>query len=129
MPFEGVFMPRKPLKPCAYPYCPNLTRERYCSEHKTLANREYNQQRSVETSQRYGYQWTKIRQLFLAKHPLCERCLLENRLIPATEVHHKLPLSDGGTHSDDNLQALCKSCHSRITVTSTNTQNTHKPHT
>ena len=32
----------------------------------------------------------------------------------AEEVHHKKPLSEGGTHERDNLIALCKSCHSRI---------------
>jgi hypothetical protein len=25
-------------------------------------------------------------------------------------------LADGGTSDDDNLQSLCKSCHSRITA-------------
>jgi len=40
----------------------------------------------------------------------------EGRITPAEEVHHVLPLSHGGTHSEDNLMALCKSCHSRITA-------------
>lgn len=30
------------------------------------------------------------------------------------EIHHKLPLSEGGTHDRSNLIALCKSCHSSI---------------
>lgn len=30
------------------------------------------------------------------------------------EIHHKLPLSEGGTHDRSNLIALCKSCHSQI---------------
>ena len=30
------------------------------------------------------------------------------------EVHHKLPLSKGGTHSKSNLISLCKSCHAKI---------------
>jgi len=30
------------------------------------------------------------------------------------EVHHRLPLSEGGTHARDNLVSLCKSCHSRV---------------
>ena len=34
----------------------------------------------------------------------------------AQEVHHIVPLAEGGTHDEDNLMALCKSCHSRITV-------------
>ena len=38
----------------------------------------------------------------------------DGRLTPAEEVHHKVPLSEGGTHARDNLIALCKSCHARI---------------
>ena len=34
--------------------------------------------------------------------------------VPTEEVHHKLPLAEGGTHEDSNLIALCKSCHARI---------------
>ena len=30
------------------------------------------------------------------------------------EIHHKLPLSKGGTHDRENLVALCKECHARI---------------
>lgn len=30
------------------------------------------------------------------------------------EVHHKTPLSMGGSHDRENLIALCKSCHARI---------------
>ena len=34
----------------------------------------------------------------------------------AQEVHHIIPLADGGTHDEDNLMSLCKPCHSRITA-------------
>lgn len=34
----------------------------------------------------------------------------------ATEVDHIQPLSRGGGHGWDNLQALCKSCHSKQTA-------------
>ena len=30
------------------------------------------------------------------------------------EIHHKLPLSQGGTHEWSNLIALCRSCHAKI---------------
>ena len=33
------------------------------------------------------------------------------------EVHHIVPLSNGGSHNDDNLMSLCKSCHSKTTAT------------
>lgn len=34
--------------------------------------------------------------------------------MPTEEIHHKLPLSEGGTHDRSNLIALCKSCHGAI---------------
>lgn len=35
-------------------------------------------------------------------------------LVPAQEVHHKIPISQGGTHARDNLMSLCRSCHTKI---------------
>ena len=49
-------------------------------------------------------------------HPLCEMCEQDGRLTKANEVHHVLPLSQGGTHDESNLMSLCKSCHSKITA-------------
>ena len=46
----------------------------------------------------------------------CEECYKCGILTPTEEIHHIVPLSHGGTHADDNLMALCKPCHSRITV-------------
>ncbi|MBS3976426.1 MAG: HNH endonuclease [Syntrophomonadaceae bacterium] len=33
-----------------------------------------------------------------------------------TKVHHIKPLAQGGTNDDNNLRALCTSCHSEITA-------------
>lgn len=55
---------------------------------------------------------------YIAAHPLCEECYRQERLTPSQEVHHIVPLSKGGTHDFDNLMALCKQCHSRITAES-----------
>jgi 5-methylcytosine-specific restriction protein A len=112
-------MPRKPKKPCAYPGCPNLTEGRYCEQHERLRNKEYNQyQRPYNPSERYGSQWRQIRNRYIAAHPLCEECYRQGRLTTSQEVHHIVPLSKGGTHDFDNLMALCKQCHSRITAES-----------
>ena len=37
-----------------------------------------------------------------------------NKLHIAEQVHHVLPLSEGGSNDEGNLMSLCKSCHSRI---------------
>jgi 5-methylcytosine-specific restriction protein A len=111
-------MPDKPLRPCNYPGCKNIIRDgRYCDEHESKAQQDYNRyRRSPDTNETYGYEWrTRIRPAFLSQHPLCEICLKKGIYTPATEVHHKIPVADGGTNAFDNLQALCKLCHSGIT--------------
>ena len=110
-------MPMKPKRPCSYPDCGRLTDGRFCDEHKQIAERQYNQYlRNSDTNKRYGRAWKKLRARFLLLHPLCEQCKSGSRLTPAEEVHHILPLANGGTNDEGNLMALCKSCHSSITV-------------
>ena len=118
-------MPRKPKRPCRYNGCPNLTDDSsgYCDTHKSKADKTYNCfLRGYKNSERYGYQWRKLRCLFLTNNPLCEMCKREGRYTDATEVHHIKPLSEGGTNDFENLMPLCKSCHSRITLTTENLQ-------
>ena len=73
-------------------------------------------ERSPVVKKRYGRAWKRIRDRYIGKHPLCEMCLKNHKTTPATEVHHIRPLSRGGTHDEDNLMALCKPCHSKITA-------------
>jgi len=114
-------MPYKPKRPCSYPGCPKLTYSRFCEEHAKQESQHYERyQRDPESKKRYGSRWNHIRQSFLAAHPLCEMCQEHGRLTPATEVHHKKPLTEGGTHNYSNLSALCKSCHSQITASGWN---------
>ena len=111
-------MPRKPRKPCRYPGCSALTDESYCPEHKRLVAAQYNRyERTPEMKKRYKGAWPAIRRSYLKTHPLCEVCRREGRYTEAREVHHINPLADGGTHDANNLMALCKPCHSRITAT------------
>lgn len=78
---------------------------------------QYNKyERDPATKKRYGRSWKRIRDRYIAAHPLCEECKRDDKLTPADEVHHILPLSKGGTHRDDNLMSLCTSCHSTITA-------------
>lgn len=110
-------MPHKPLKPCAYPGCPNLTDGTYCEKHRNSEARKYNRyQRSSDHAKRYGSHWKKIRDLYASLHPLCERCLKEGRTTPMDEVHHIVPVSRGGTDDFSNLMSVCKSCHNKIHI-------------
>lgn len=110
-------MPHRPKRPCSWPGCGLLADGRYCDEHRHLAERAYNRYgRDPETRKRYGREWRRIRERYIHAHPLCEQCEKDSRLTIAEEVHHILPLSEGGTHDGQNLMALCKSCHSKITA-------------
>lgn len=116
-------MPRKAKRPCRYRNCPKLTDSisGYCSEHEKMQVKHYDKYiRSPKHSRWYGRQWQRIRARFLNKNPLCEQCKKEGRYTAATEVHHIQPLSAGGTNDERNLMPLCKSCHSRITLSTGN---------
>lgn len=60
----------------------------------------------------YGRTWRKLRLWFLREHPLCAVC---GR--PAEHVDHVRPKPpDWPEYDQDNLQALCASCHSKKTA-------------
>jgi 5-methylcytosine-specific restriction enzyme A len=110
-------MPHKPKRPCSYPSCPALTDGRYCDHHQKEMDARYERyERDPATQKRYGQKWRQIRQSYMAKHPLCEACRKIGKLTPAREIHHRTPLAKGGTHAQENLMSLCRSCHSRITA-------------
>jgi 5-methylcytosine-specific restriction protein A len=96
--------------------CGNTTTETYCVEHQRVRD---NGIRLRATRQERGYdsRWQKFRQWFLAKHPLCVDCLRGGRCVEATEVDHIVALRRGGDkYALENLQPLCKPCHSRKTA-------------
>lgn len=108
-------MPRKPKHPCNYPGCPKLTEGRYCEEHQKIENKNYEKyHRDPNTKRRYGRAWKRIRDSYVKAHPFCEICYEKGILVSTEQVHHKIPLSEGGNHDRSNLISLCKSCHSRI---------------
>ena len=108
-------MPRKPKRPCRFPGCPNLTDDVYCEEHAKVMEQHYEKfQRGYSPGKRYGRAWKRIRDRYVHKHPLCEQCLKAGRYVAVEEVHHIIPLADGGTNEESNLMSLCRSCHEKI---------------
>ena len=63
--------------------------------------------------------WRKLRAAYLLSHPLCETCLKNGVVSPATDVHHIHEISNADNalgmaeigFDADNLQALCEQCH------------------
>jgi len=73
-------------------------------------------QRDPASRKRYNNAWRRTRAAYIAAHPLCERCEKAGRITTAREVHHIVPITSGGSHADENLMSLCKSCHSEISA-------------
>ena len=115
-------MPRRPLKPCAYPGCPNLVKpgERYCKEHKKNRYKQYDEtKRNKEAKKIYNSrQWRKVRETKMKEcGGLCEMCLKEGRIVKADVVDHIVELKDGGcAFCLENLQCLCNACHAKKTA-------------
>ena len=66
---------------------------------------------------RNSRRWKKFSKWFLSKNPLCVDCMGVGFLRGATDTHHRVALSKGGSLYDSaNCMALCHSCHSRRTA-------------
>jgi len=103
-------MPHRPASPCTAPGCPRVSFTRRCLEHTRLERREYHLQHP-DRNRAYGASWRKLRAAVLRDEPSCRQCG-----DPSTDIDHIVPLRRGGSHSRENLQGLCHSCHSRKTV-------------
>jgi 5-methylcytosine-specific restriction protein A len=96
-------MPSTPYRVCRHAGCSALTRDGYCVRHRPVDTRPSARKRGYDAA------WERTRTVVLGQQPLCP-C---GR--PATEVHHRQALRDGGTHARGNLVALCRSCHVKLT--------------
>jgi len=60
-----------------------------------------------------GAAWRSLRSMVLRDIPTCEHCAKRGLVVPASEVDH---IDNDPTNNErDNLQSLCKPCHSRKT--------------
>lgn len=63
----------------------------------------------------WSAEWRAIRAAVLLEQPLCACCAAADRVTAATEVDHID--EDAQNNARENLQGLCKPCHSRKTAT------------
>ena len=106
-------------------YCPDLASEghliqrglqhvcRSCCYCGDTMNKDPNIE-AFYTSRR----WRQCRAAFIRERGgLCERCMGRGLITPATQVHHRIPLTTDNLGdpavalSFDNLMALCDECH------------------
>ena len=121
-----------PLKYCQFPRCPNLAQPhgKYCEVHASKNQRKprgwkerkakqaalADSERGTAAERGYDHKWRMTRASYLKRHPLCHDCQEHHDYKMASEVHHIIKVRDGGRNYNENLMALCKSCHSRRTA-------------
>lgn len=105
-------MPSRPRTPCTQPGCPALATERgRCAMHQRPA---WQRERVPERTR--GRTLQRLRDRLLRGQPLCVLCAQEGRMGAATDRDHIIPLAEGGSDTDENVQALCKDCHRAKTL-------------
>ncbi|UYL94103.1 HNH endonuclease [Geobacillus phage vB_GthS_PK5.1] len=123
-------MPSRPLKPCNKIGCTNLTRDRYCDQHKHLAeqrqrdkqrDKHYDKYKRNQQARAFYHsrEWERTRLAVLARDNfLCQECLKNKRITRAVIADHIVPLLVAWDKRLDmsNLQSLCQSCHNRKTA-------------
>ncbi len=105
-------MALRPNKPCRAKGCQVLTRAAggYCDEHTDQAKAWATRQGSG----RGGRPWRRTREEVLKRDSYlcqCKDCKRLERVRPAHEVDHVVPLAQGGMDSLSNLAAINHDCH------------------
>ena len=81
-------------------------------EYRQLCNRNRKRQ---QIDRQYNGKWRVVRNLMIARYPLCLHCFMKGKYTPAVEVDHIYLLDDSSSEemrlSPDNLAPLCKRCH------------------
>lgn len=113
-------MPPRAKRGCRAPMCAGLTSERhgYCAQHEHLASGWNAPGRGTAEQRGYDAAWRKLRLLILRRDRYrcrCADCVSLGRVLPASEVDHRIPKFEGGTDDPANLYAINSDCHKRKT--------------
>jgi 5-methylcytosine-specific restriction protein A len=99
---------RRPLRPCLKPGCRELVKKGYCYRHKPV-KLFVSKERESAAKRGYDRKWRRFREYYLRKNPVCVKCK-----DLATMIHHIEKLPKGSKYGEENLQALCASCHNLV---------------
>lgn len=99
-------------KECLRPIRPPDTMRREATR------KEYEKRPDRQEANRFycSRKWTRLRDWYRARHPICEVCLEIGMITPTSHVHHKIPRRKDPAKALDsaNLQAVCRPCHNAI---------------
>ena len=64
-------------------------------------------------------EWKNLSKIYKMEHPLCECCMIHDKISSVEEIHHAVKFDDQDTEEKrtmllldkDNLISLCKNCH------------------
>lgn len=99
---------RRPLRPCLRPGCRELVKRGYCNKHKPV-KLFVSDKRESASKRGYDRKWRKFRENYLRRNSICVKCKCL-----AILIHHINPLPKGSKYGEENLQALCVSCHNQL---------------
>lgn len=106
-------MPTLPPTHCKHPGCSARVPRGYCGAHtyKTdFRGQDHDAKRPNAHRRGYTRSWASIRLGHLKRSPLCLHPDCDG-LTPADLPHHIVPLTEGGTHEEINLESVCTSHH------------------
>ncbi len=105
----GRFNMKAAPKPCSQPGCGVLVRDgsSRCPKHP----REVWTKKVTATKRITGRKLQTMRSALFASAPLCAECERQGRVRLAAQRDHIIPLEEGGTDDDGNVQGLCYECH------------------
>lgn len=113
-------MPTRAKKICAHPQCgKTITAGAYCHDHmqaKGSASKSWMDTSDHQRKVYHSARWKALRKKILRASPCCIKCKEDGRIVAASHVDHIKAVKDGGAIWDEeNLQSLCRSCHSSKT--------------
>jgi 5-methylcytosine-specific restriction protein A len=99
-------MPNAPLRPCLKPGCPTLVRSGRCAQHTPEQSHGW----TGDTGRIRGRKLQQLRAELFRREPLCRLCAAKGETAVAVIRDHVVPLAEGGTDDDSNIQPLCQTC-------------------